>query len=248
MDRDVSAHRTGWEQPLTYDMSYSVLMVSSLVPKEDGSGLLRTQGRCAGCRYLVLGVRGGAAGSSVQGSVAPSSLGLCVICFPGEKHLEGVETTRDAVKTNCLRQVEMLCGDTGNPLGWGALHLACKCHCPRCHPPPVSVQDTGQDVRPQSRSARAVWAPAPRAHKWTRQTDRWTDSSTGCHHSWPRAGLSWLVFLLWLWVLLSSSPPFPLGAFRYGRCKRMAGCAGELLCLQASPAPSNTRLTPNDRL
>lgn len=154
-DRDVLAHRTGWEQPLTQDTSYSVLLVSSLVPEEDGSGLLRllrTQGGCARCRYLVLGVCGRAVGGSVQGSVPPSSMGLCVICFPGEKHLEGVETSRDAVKTNCLRQVEMFCGDTGNPPGQGTLHLACRCHCPPCHPPPVLPQD----IRPQSWSAWAV--------------------------------------------------------------------------------------------
>lgn len=44
--------------------------------------------------------------------------------------------------------------------------------------------------------------------------------------------------LLWLWALFSISPPFPLslGAFRYGRCKRVAACSGELLCLQASSA------------
>lgn len=44
--------------------------------------------------------------------------------------------------------------------------------------------------------------------------------------------------LLWLWALSSISPPFPLslGAFRYGRCKCVAACSGELLCLQASSA------------
>lgn len=49
------------------------------------------------------------------------------------------------------------------------------------------------------------------------------------------------VLLLWLWVLFSSSPPFSLslGAFRYGRCQRLAACSGEPVCRPALPGKTS---------
>lgn len=122
-DRDVPAHGTGWEQPLTRAMSYAVLMVSSPAPEEDGSGLPRllgTQGRRAGCRYLVSGVCQQAVERRAAHASPPWVL-RARFCFPGEKRLEGVETTRDAVKTTWLLEVGMFCGDIGNPSGREAL-------------------------------------------------------------------------------------------------------------------------------
>lgn len=81
-------------------------------------------------------------------------------------------------------------------------------------------------------------APAPRAHgRMDGRTDGQTAAPATATPDREQASHGF-VFLLWLWVLLSSSPPFSLSlvAFRYGRCRRVAACSGELLCLQASSA------------
>lgn len=226
------------------------------------------------------------------------SAGLCLpllpvsacVCVPGEKLLEGVEITRDTVKTNCLLQVEMFCGDTGNPSGQGALgvpwcgdggvkwhlsprlltpgvggslqpgphphpaqdplpgrqggwagrlswvtlRLACECHRP---PAPTVVAGHWAKCQTTKRERRGCLGWGCRCGCAHGQMDGQTavPAVTAPGHEQASHGF---VFLLWLWALFSSSPPFSLslGAFQCGRRKRLAACSGELLCLQASSA------------
>lgn len=63
-------------------------------------------------------------------------------------------------------------GARAGRLSWVTLYPACKCH---RHPPPLPTQDTGQNVRPQSGSARAVCAGAAGV---AAPTDRRMDGQT----------------------------------------------------------------------
>lgn len=74
--------------------------------------LLRTQGRCARHRYLVLGLPP----RLWAGLRAPLLPGSAHAWLPRERHLEGVETTDKVL-------AEVFCDDVGNPWGQGALRV-----------------------------------------------------------------------------------------------------------------------------
>lgn len=81
-------------------------------PRDDALG--------AGTLFQAFASRQRAVERGAAHTSPPWVLRAC-FCFPGEKRLEGVETTRDAVKTAWLLEVGMFCGDIGNPSGRGAL-------------------------------------------------------------------------------------------------------------------------------
>lgn len=117
---------------------------------------------------------------------------------------------------------------------------ACWAH-KRHHPPPVSRQDAGQNVRPQSLwsclgpgvAAPRPLAPAPGAHG---RTDGRTDGRQPATAApGPGAGFSRRLVVLWLWHFYPAFPCLPLGASRCGEEKRGclqlgAGLLAEQLC------------------
>ena len=134
-------------------------------------------------------------------------------------------------------------------LSWLTLHPAYKCHRPPLPPAPgvhaghwAKCQTTKRERPGCLGSGCRCGCPAAAGSRPARpRTDGWTDGQTAAlAATTPGHGQAShsFVFLLWLWLLFSSSPPFSLslGAFQYRRCRRVAACSGELLCLQVSSA------------